>query len=156
MTTKEREFRDFVKSNFEDLLLIADVGWAWHIEYTFYDHDQQNGDGSETEFTITVIPENREITLLVFDRVRKYYHSNQLDKIIDGLCHEVGHVVIAPIDDLIAQPYKTEKEVEKATEATATKIGYYLRKLTYGDKNKWRKHKLQVSKGTKQGPNKKR
>ena len=155
MTKKEKGFRSFIKENFSNIILVADVGSSWRIEYIFYTNDQHNNDGSETEYTINIIPENKEITLLVFDRIRKYYYSNQLDKIIDGLCHEVGHVVLVSMDELISQPYKTEQEAGKISETMATKIGHYLYDLTHGDKNKWYKRKVRQNKSIKQKPHKK-
>jgi len=142
---QEKKFRDFIWKNFEKIIDKADIGITWGIQIQFFDYDERNLDETETEFVISPAVELKEVTLLVYDRVRKYYQSKQFDRIIGGLCHEVGHMVCAPLDELVVQPFKSEKEVEKIDELLATTIGGYLYKiLNYGENTsakRTRKHK---------------
>lgn len=131
----KKEFTEFIFDSLDKILKTSDFG-VWRVQVNFKNEYGEDDNDNHIEFEIDVNPEYQHFTLDVYKIVQDYYKAGQLERIYEGLCHEVGHLHTAVLDGLIEQTYKSEEEVTRANEQLATKIGYYLFKLSTGEKSK--------------------
>jgi len=129
----KKDFKEFIFDSLDKILKTSDFG-AWRVQIDFKKEYRKNGE--DIEFEIDVHPEYQQFNLDVYKIVEDYYKAGQLERIYEGLCHEVGHLHTAVLCELVEQAYKSEDEVNRANEQLATKIGYYLYKLSTGEKSK--------------------
>jgi hypothetical protein len=133
----KKDFKEFIFDSLDKILKTSDFG-AWRAQVNFKEEYRKNGE--EIEFEIDCDPEYQQFTLDVYKIVKDYFEAGRFERIYEGLCHEVGHLHTAVLYELTEQPYKSEDEVTRANEQLATKIGYYLYKLSTGEKSKCQQH----------------
>lgn len=125
----KKNFKEFIFDSMDKILKTSDFG-AWRVQIDF--KEEYRKDDEDLEFEIDVQPEYQQFHMDVYKIVEDYYESGQLERVYEGLCHEVGHLHTAILYHLTEQAYKSEEEVNRANENLATKIGYYLFKLSLG------------------------
>lgn len=124
---KKNKFRDFVYRAVEDILRVSNLP-TQKINILFKEAECVHDDSPDNNVpaSIVVLSNYQEFQLFVYKALLDIWNMGDMDKVVGILCHEIGHVHSNELVELAESPYKTFKEVEKADEQLATKIGLYL------------------------------
>jgi len=130
----KNKFRDFVWNTIDEVMEVSDLP-TYQIDIAFHKKPRRNkGEDSAITADINILPEYQSCRINIYKELENLYNEGQQNRVVDVLCHEVGHIHSRRLAKLIDEPYKTEREAIEADDEISTKIGNYLYRLL--DKNK--------------------
>lgn len=122
-----KKFKDFIDATLNEIMRHADLpSYTYSIIYVEGSHPDDHASNHSVAADISVLSEYQSFDVRVYEMLFNFYEDGLLGRVMDILCHEVGHIHTDKLFELIEEPYKTEREVEKVNEELTTKIGGYL------------------------------
>ena len=118
--SKIAQRKKFIRDTFLKALAFYPVRMVFTIQY---EQEEENPNGGE--MSVGIVPNNNDIALYVY----KSAFSKSEKRLLETIAHEVGHLFVKELDNLVTQTYVSEEEHHKIKEKTATHIGVLLEEL---------------------------
>ncbi len=118
--SKTAQRKKFIRDTFLRALSFYPVRMVFAIQY---EQEEENPNGGE--MSVGIVPNNNDIALYVY----KSAFSKSEKRLLETIAHEVGHLFVKELDNLVTQTYVSEEEHHKIKEKTATHIGVLLEEL---------------------------